>query len=498
MLSEDLTSRQKSERLMQQLDAVATDPDYWFPFARPFAPVEANPTAEYYFGYGVGPHNAPSLEAVKTWMEGDVRRFDTFTIAEYADYDDARDLEEELESLQQGAGLEAAMNLAEDLATAGGYLDPFRDDPRVFFRDDGPPDPFTTSRQRLLALPDVSEMDTEPFQPLPSDPDAALEGVTWFEATFTHPERELLQPLDEAVNYAIVVRDADPWTGELAVEKVWRLPVGHRGSDSLTLRTFDPDDEAARERAEADRQGLLETYDERGLEGMMHQAELAAMKNGWLDADRTDPRLFHQGPPDRFETLAERLRDEPNPYWNTEGDHPLIPQPGSWNELVAREAEKPLEELPQTPFDRLWHVYDRPVETPDGTPLGHALYLTYYPDVRRDELPDDGFSDADYPTHAKTLEMARFETAGQAQTFAKDFEGYIVPGLLDPPELAEEVAKLEGLPVEWHDLGSQDILGYMSGDGKVVREVEGWRVHDPNAEQAVRYDLEVLDHEIDF
>jgi hypothetical protein len=29
----------------------------------------------------------------------------------------------------------------------GGYLDPDRDDPRIFFEDDAPPDPFTTERE---------------------------------------------------------------------------------------------------------------------------------------------------------------------------------------------------------------------------------------------------------------------------------------------------------------------------------------------------------------
>jgi len=79
--------------------------------------------------------------------------------------------------------------------------------------------------------------------------------------------------------------------------------------------------------------------------------------------------------------------------------------------------------------------------------------------------------------------MARFETAAQADKFANDFTGYIRPGLLDPPELAEEVAKLEGLPVAWHDLGYQDIVDFMSGDRTVVREAEEWHHHKPHSEQ---------------
>ncbi|MBN8590661.1 MAG: hypothetical protein J0M33_02840 [Anaerolineae bacterium] len=496
-LPKPLTSRERSQMLMEHLDAVANDPDYWSPFAKPFheALVEEAPEptgAEYYFGYGIGPNNAPSLEAVKTWTAGEERRFDTFTIAEFDDFADADDLEAELETLQKEAGLEAAMGLAEDMATANRYLDPLRDDPRVFFQNDAPPDPFTTSRQREQNLPDVAEMDTEPLESI-TDPiagwmaradaereaNATLDGAAWFEATFDRPERELLQPLDDTVNYAVVVQAVDPWTDELAVEKYWKLPGGYLGIDGLTLETFDSDDEAAREKAEANRLGLLETHDERGLDGMMHQAELAAMQAGWLDGNRADKRLFRQGPPDRFETLAQELADERNPFWNTDGDHSQTPEPGSWDELIAREAEKPVDELPQTPFDRLWHVYDRPVETPEGAPLGHALYLTYYPELQRDDLADDDFSDADYPTHAKTLEMARFETAAQADKFAKEFEGYVRPGLLDPPELAEEVAKLEGLPAAWEDLDYQGIVDFMSGDTTVVRDAGEWHPRDP-------------------
>lgn len=398
-LPKPLSSRERSELLMQHLDAVANDPTHWSPFAKPLDEplVEETPeptTAEYYFGYGVGPNNAPSLEAVKTWTEGEERRFDTFTIAEFDDFADADELEAELGTLHKEVGLEAAMELAEDMATANRYLDPLRDDPRVFFQEDAPPDPFTTSRQRELILPDVTEMDTEPLDPITDsmatwmtradaerEANAELEGEAWFEATFNRPERQLLQPLDDTVNYAVVVQEVDPWTSELAVEKYWKLPDGYLGIDELTIETFDSDNETARAIAESGRLGLLETYDERGLEDMMHQAELAAMESHWLDGNRADTRLFRQGPPDRFETLAERLRDEPNPYWNTDGDRPETPAPGSWDELVAHEAEKPVDEIHQTPFDRHWDIYNRPVETPDGAPLGHALYLTYYPDI---------------------------------------------------------------------------------------------------------------------
>jgi hypothetical protein len=501
---------------MQHLDAVANDPDYWSPFAKPFdaPPTEEAPeptAAEYYFGYGVGPNNAPSLEAVKTWTDGDERRFDTFTIAEYDDYSDADDLEQELETLHKEVGLAAAMALAEDMATANRYLDPFRDDPRVFFDDDAPPDPFTTSRQRELTLPDVAEMDTEPLEPV-IDPlsswmaradaereaNAGLEGEAWFEATFDRPERQLLQPLDETVNYAVVVQAVDPWTDELAVEKYWKLPGGYLGIDGLTLETFDSDDEAARVKADADRLGLLETYDERGLEGMMHQAELAAMEGDWLDGNRADTRLFRQGPPDRFETLAQQLADERNPFWNTDGDHPQPPEPGSWDELIAQQTRDEPEPAHEA---RYWQMHYRPVETPEGEPLGTALFVTEFPQLPPDfddYIEANGMDDSVYPTEARTLEMAHFASDEDARKFETEFRSYLVPGLLDGPELAPEVAKLEGLSGEWEDMDYRGIVDYMSGDRTIVREAEGWHLHDPNAEQAVQYNLDVLDHEIDF
>src|SRR5690606_13419805 len=109
-----------------------------------------NPQPDYYFGYGVGPNNDPSLEAVKTWMDGSERRFDTFTIAEYGMWDEAQTDERELEHVLKMQGLEAAMNWAERRAAENGYLDPKRADARVFFENDAPSDPFMTIREREM------------------------------------------------------------------------------------------------------------------------------------------------------------------------------------------------------------------------------------------------------------------------------------------------------------------------------------------------------------
>lgn len=81
-----------------------------------------------------------SSEAVKTWMDGSERRFDSFTVAEYGMWDEAQTDERELENYLN-PGVETALNPAERMAVAGGYLDPHRADGRVFFEDDAPPDP---------------------------------------------------------------------------------------------------------------------------------------------------------------------------------------------------------------------------------------------------------------------------------------------------------------------------------------------------------------------
>ncbi|GAB4549525.1 MAG: hypothetical protein OHK0023_14190 [Anaerolineae bacterium] len=136
---------------------------------------------------------------------------------------------------------------------------------------------------------------------------------------------ELLQPVNDTVNYAVGVQAVDPWTLDLVVEKYWKEPNGYLGVDSLTVNSYDAED--GREQGEQERAQLMEVFEGRGLEAMMHKAELTAMQNDWLDGDRADPCLFRQGPPDRFETLAQQLEGEINPYWNTDGEKIENPAP---------------------------------------------------------------------------------------------------------------------------------------------------------------------------
>lgn len=390
-------------------------------FPPPLALPALDPEPEYYFGYSIGPSNAPSLEAVKTWMDGAERRFDTFTIAEYGMYDEAQPDEQELVTLMRRDGLEVAMNQAEHMAVAGGYLDPQREDGRVFFEDDAPPDLFTTVRERALEL--------EP-------------------------------------RYSVSAISANG-ASHLDVVKTW-------GQDSYaSLIIPQPDWDTAADNALTARDMMQND----NLQGAMRLVELAAMEAGVLDPHRDDPRLFSEGPPDPFETLAERLQGEPNPYWNVSDESGLLTAPIQDTDTAAH----------------YWQMHYRPVETPDGAPLGTALFVTEYP-----QLPPDfdalveahGMDDSMYPTQARTLEMAHFASEADAKKFEVEFRSYLIPGLLEGPELAPEVAKLEGLSGEWQDMDYQGIVDIMSGSGTIVREESDWHLHNPHAEREARIEAE--------
>lgn len=272
------------------------------------------PSANYYFGYGVGPSNAPALEAVKTWVADGERRFDTFTIAEYGMYEDAAQEEKDLTEVQTLWGVQSAMNLAEKMAVASGYLDPERADGRVFFQNDAPPDPFSTVRERELAAPAIEASELPPF---------------W------------------------AVEDGGP------------VPVP--------------------------------------------------------PLEKTDPQA--------------------------------------------------------------WRLDQRAVVDPNNEPLGQALFCTL--------LPDADMPDFDTPLAVRTLEMAHFESGTAAERFAGEFSGYLVPGMLDGPELAAEVAKLEGLSGEWIEREQRE----WNRDDPLVRERADWHPHQPDAERKVVPEVNISDWE---
>jgi len=430
----------------------------------------------------IAANGSSHLDVTKAWDEDQHAHL----IIPQPDWETARANAETAHDLLDKDNLQGAMTLVELAGIEAGVIDPQRDDPRLF--TEGPPDPFTTIRERELAQTvDVTELDTEPYTPVTLEPEAAdyptmyrdfvaeaarereanaaLEGAAWFEATFEKAEMELLQPVDDTVNYAVGVQAVDPWTLDLVVEKYWKEPNGYLGMDSLTINSYDAED--GREQGEQERAQLLEIFDGRGLEAMMHKAELTAMQHDWMDGDRADPRLFTQGPPDRFETLAQQLEGEINPYWNIDGEQIDDPEPPA----------------------HYWQMQHRPAQTPDGQPLGVALFVTEFPDLPPDfdaYIEQHGMDDSLYPSQARTLEVAHFADAVEARKFEAEFRGYLIPGLLDGPELAPEVAKLEGLSGEWQDLTQRDIIESMEPNRAVVRDPSDWHPYNPNAERDAR------------
>lgn len=153
------------------------------------------------------------------------------------------------------------------------------------------------------------------------------------------------------------------------------------------------------------------------------------------------------------------------------------------------------------PERHYWQTHYRPVETPEGEPLGTALFVTEFsqlPPDFDDYIEENGMDDSIYPTEARTLEMAHFANEKDAAKFDAEFRGYLVPGLLDGPELAPEVAKLEGLSGEWEDMDYRGIVDYMSGNRTIVRAESDWHLHNPNVEREAEAQSEQLPNDIEL
>jgi hypothetical protein len=467
-----------------------------------FPELEALPSlntgVDYAFEVGVGDDGDPTLEAVKRWRDGSQAREARQPIAMYGMSEEAARDQAELNDVRETNGLAAAMNLAERMAVAGGYLDPTRDDPRLF--TDGPPDPFTSSaeRNRTMAATAHDHRDDD-AQTLTSEARAEP-----FRERFADSHYHLLEPVDPTVNYSFEVVAVDPWTLELAADKWWLAEDGRIGSQAQTLKTYPLEShewerEIEREIAAMDREDLYRTYREEGLEAAMRQAAAMAAANDELDAERAGGRLFTEGPADRFTTAREAellgleaapvggpMRDITN---DETAELPAVrvpdagaPEPGSWDERVAQQRDH----VDPEPERHYWQMHCRPVETPEGEPLGTALFVTEFPQLPPefdDDVAENGMDDSLYPTKARTLEMAHFTSEDDARKFEMEFRSYLVPGLLEGPELAPEVAKLEGLSGTWEGMDYQGIVDYMSGERTVVREESDWHLHDPNAER---------------
>ena len=473
--------------------AYHTARSHGFDFPEPEHLTPLNIGVMYAFELGVGDDGDPTVDAVKRWRDGGQDREVRQPIVHYGMSEEAARDQAELDDVREARGLEAAMNLAESMAVSSGALHEGRDDPRLF--TDGPPDPFTTNAERDRAL----DENTRRLEPV--EPETA---VATFEAQFETSAYRLLQPVDPTVNYSFEVMPVDPWTLELTADKWWLEAngrVGHEGQalKTYSLESFEWERETERELAAMDCESLHRAYQSEGLEAAMRRAEGIAVANDELNPNRKDGRLFTEGPVDQFTTLrqaelagldarplVDAIQDISND--DTQPLLPIAPEPGSWEELLAR----PTDSEPE-PERHYWQMHYRSVETPEGEPMGTALFVTEFPQLPPDfddYVEEYGVDDSIYPTEARTLEMAHFASEDAARKFATEFHSYLVPGLLNGPELAPEVAKLEGLSGEWEEMDYRGIVSYMSGNRTIVREADDWHLHNLNAEREAQEQLE--------
>ncbi|MCC6615290.1 MAG: hypothetical protein IT320_17580 [Anaerolineae bacterium] len=461
-------------------------------FPDPATLPDLNTGVDYRFGEATDDVGRPTLEVVKAWRDGNQDREAHLALAGYGMSEElAVDLRE-LNAVRETQGLAAAMTLAERMAAASGTLDPNREDPRLFTQ--GPPDPFTTSLEHERAASAI--IDEHPHSN--TGMLASEARADRLRERFADSPYHLLEPVDPTVNYSFEVVAADPWTLELSAGKWWIGDDGRIDNEAQTLKTYSMESyewerETEREIAAMDREDLHRTYQESGLEAAMRQAEALAVANDELDPNRDDGRLFRQGPPDRFATLREvelaRLDGAPtaeNVLGITDDDTTELtavstPEPERWEALIAAHSDDEPE-----PERHYWQMHHRPVETPEGERLGTALFVTEFPQLPPDfdnYIDENGMDDSIYPTEARTVEMAHFANDDDARKFETEFRSYLVPGLLDGPELAPEVAMLEGLSGIWEEIDYQGIVDYMSGNRTVVRAENDWRLHNPNAER---------------
>ncbi|RMG74243.1 MAG: hypothetical protein D6711_09185 [Chloroflexi bacterium] len=415
---------QKGDVYMAQQFAHDVADSYGEEFPAPMDLPALDPHAKYYFGYGVGANNQLTLEAVKTWMDGVERRFDTLTVGEYSSFDEADVDERQLETLLDEQGVEAAMNLAEMMAITNEYLDPNRADGRIFFTEDAPPDSFTTIRERELAGPEYSVGAV------------AANGEAFLDVTKTWGKD----------NYEKLVIPQPDW--EMAHD------VAERANDLM----------------------------EQGhLQGAMQLVEDQGVSAGVIDAEREDPRLFTQGPLDPFTTIREeQIDDELARYGVT------WRETYEWAQPTQPELDPELEVKAVSPY---WRLDTIPVNDPEGEPLGHALHMVVYDGVEHNPkmvgtpaIPDD--------ESFRMLEVAHFKTTEAADKFGVEFNGYLMPGLLEGPELAVEVARLEGHPVEWKTLDGQELDDYRNLKLTLTRDPADWQPYNPNAERDARIEAE--------
>ncbi|MBK9750775.1 MAG: hypothetical protein IPO91_28990 [Chloroflexi bacterium] len=284
---------------------------------------------------------------------------------------------EALETLLMDGTLDTAQELAYHTAQAYGLAFP---EPEAL---PALPAERADSREMSDTPPDLITLDPEREPALEPD-----EAVAMFDTHFADSAYHLLQPVDPTVNYSFEVLPADPWTLELTADKWWLEANGQLGHAGQTLKTYSLESyewerEIEREVAALDRENLQRTYQEEGLGVAMQRAEEMAVTNGELNADRTDGRLFTDGPIDRFTTAREaELAGWPEPevgelhrdITNDEtAELPAVrmpdankPEPGSWDELVAQQRDRVEPEADP----HYWQMHYRPVETQKASRWG--------------------------------------------------------------------------------------------------------------------------------
>ncbi|MBW7880980.1 MAG: hypothetical protein H3C32_16925 [Anaerolineae bacterium] len=424
----------------------------------PELPIEA----EYHFAAGISEDGETALQAVKRWPEGGDTREARQTLDTFGMSDEASVVARELNVLAETEGLQSAMDLAKQIAGASSHIDA----DRAFLFSTGPVDLFTGDSQ--------------------ADPAQRVQDI--FPSTGTR----LLEPIDPVVNYSFDLVSADPSMLDLIANKWW---IGEDGAlrnsglivRSYSLESFEFERDHEREVAASDRDDLEHTHHREGLEASMRQAEAWSVSHGELDPEREDGRLFSDGPPDRFTTLRET-------ELSGREQSLAVPVSDGWQELIDRaENDQP------EPERHYWQMHHRPVETPAGEPLGTALVLIEFPQLPPDfgtYLEEHGMDDTVYPTEARRLEVGHFADEDASRKFEAEFRSFLVPGIMEGPDLAPAVAKLEGLSGEWEPLGFHDIVAHMSGAHAVIKDEAEWHVHDTTAAREPRDPVDAWDLEV--
>lgn len=217
------------------------------------------------------------------------------------------------------------------------------------------------------------------------------------------------------------------------------------------------------------------------------------------------PHFFTEGHPDRFSTLHERelngefqpsnaLLDNRNISEDDTKELPTsIPELGSWEELIEHSRQQDVQSVETDASHPYWQLHTRQVETMEGQKLGEALFVTIFPELPADfdqYVETNGMDDTMYPTHARTLEIAHFTSEAERRSFSEEFMRFVIPGVMEGPELSEEVAKLEGMSGQWIEMDQRAIVDYMSGKRTIVRDTAEWRPHDPMIERDARLQME--------